>query len=121
MELEDDRWRRNVVARTRFLVEVGGEPAGTVSGGDSDTHSTMAITAMWVDPRFRRTGVGRRLIDHVLAWGRGQGYGDAVLWVTEVNAAAQKLYEASGFRRTGAVAAVRADEDAIEYEMSRKL
>lgn len=110
-----------MVARTRFLAEVGDEAAGTVSGGDADTASAMAITAMWVDPRFRRVGVGRFLIDHVLAWAAARRYSEAVLWVTEVNVAAQKLYETSGFRRTGAVAVVRPDEDAIEYEMIRAL
>ena len=110
-----------MVARTRFVAEVDGEPAGTVSGGPATTPATAAVTAMWVDPRFRRRGVGHLLMQRVLEWAGEQEYVACVLWVTEVNEAAQRLYERNGFRRTGAVSQVRPGEDAIEYEMSREL
>lgn len=114
-------WRRGLLSRTRFVAEVDGSVAGTVSGGDATTPGTAAITAMWVDPLYRRRGVGDLLIKHVLEWARGQGYSDVVLWVAERNEAAERLYERNGFRRTGDVAEVRPGEARLEYEMARTL
>jgi GNAT superfamily N-acetyltransferase len=76
---------------------------------------------MWVDPRFRRQGVGDLLVKTVLEWARSNGYGDVLLWVVEGNVEAEKLYERNAFVRTGQVSLVRAGEDRIEYEMGRKL
>jgi ribosomal protein S18 acetylase RimI-like enzyme len=56
---------------------------------------------MWVDPAARRRGVGRMLVDAVLAWGRERRLRDIVLWVAEGNAEAAALYERAGFTRTG--------------------
>ena len=114
-------WRQGLTSRTRFLAEVAGEAAGTVSGGDATTAGTAAITAMWVDPRFRRRGIGDLLIKHVLEWARNQGYTEVVLWVAEQNDDAERLYERNGFRRTGDVSEVRPNESRLEYEMARKL
>ena len=117
----DEWWRRRLADRARFVAEVDGEAAGTVSGGDSSTKGTAAITSMWVAPAYRRQGVGDMLIKTVLDWTRSNGYSNVVLWVTEGNANAEKLYERNGFARTGEVNRVRAGEDRIEYEMARRL
>lgn len=108
-----------MVVRVRFVAEVDGVVAGTVSGGDGDSTATAAMTAMWVDPRFRRTGVGDRLVKHIVDWAAHAGYGDMFLWVTAVNAGAERLYRRNGFERTGASQDVRPGE--LEYEMSRRL
>jgi GNAT superfamily N-acetyltransferase len=114
-------WRQRLADRARFVAEVDGENAGTVSVGDAGTKGTAAITSMWVDPRFRRQGVGDLLVKTVLEWARSNGYGDVLLWVVEGNVEAEKLYERNAFVRTGQVSLVRAGEDRIEYEMGRKL
>jgi len=93
--------------------------AGTVSGGDADTTGAAAMTAMWVDPRFRRQGVGGALVEYVVEWARSARYDVMFLWVTDVNANAERLYERSGFTSTGAVQEVRPGE--LEHEMSRKI
>jgi GNAT superfamily N-acetyltransferase len=112
-------WRRMVVARTRFVAEVDGGVAGTVSGGDGDSSGVAAMTAMWVDPRFRRRGVGEALVEKVMEWARGAGYGLMFLWVTDGNANAERLYARNGFARTGAAQDVRPGQ--LEYEMSKRL
>jgi GNAT superfamily N-acetyltransferase len=114
-------WRRRVADRARYVAEVDGEIAGTVSGGEAGTEGTAAITSMWVDPRFRRQGVGDLLVQEVLDWARSNGYQEVVLWVVEGNVQAEKLYERNAFVRTGQVSLVRAGEERIEYEMGRKL
>src|SRR5258708_38454612 len=117
----EEWWRQRLVDRTRFVAEVDGEPAGIVSGGESGLEGMAAVTTMWVDPNFRRQGVGDLLVKSVLDWARSTGYSRIVLWVTEGNEQAEKLYERNGFLRTGQVSLVRAGEDRIEYEMGRKL
>lgn len=116
---EDESWRRRVTDRARFVVEVDGDVAGTVSGGGGDVTGAAAMTAMWVDPRFRRRGVGDVLVKTVVEWARDAGYEEMFLWVTDVNTNAQRLYERNGFARTGGVQDVRPGE--LEYEMVRKL
>jgi GNAT superfamily N-acetyltransferase len=122
-EREKDRseaeWRSAVRSRARFVAEVEGAVVGTASGGDGDTPAAAALTAMWVDPRFRGQGVGEALVQRVIQWARETGYDELLLWVVDGNESAERLYERNGFRRTGAVQDVRPGD--LEYEMSRRL
>ena len=119
LELDDASWRRRVTDRVRFVVEVDGVVAGTVSGGDGDEQGSSAMTAMWVDSRFRRAGAGDLLVKTVLDWARAEGYTRMFLWVTAVNPNAERLYARNGFERTGASQEVRPGE--LEFEMSTSL
>ncbi len=112
-------WRRRLADQTRFFAEVDGVVAGTASGGDGDSTGIAAMTAMWVDPSFRRQGIGDLLVKTLIEWARSGGYSQMSLWVTDVNADAQRLYERNQFVRTGAVQEVRPGE--LEHEMSRTL
>jgi GNAT superfamily N-acetyltransferase len=94
---------------------------GTVAGGESTSRGTAALTSLWVEPRARRRGVARALVDVVLAWAKDSGYERVVLWVVEGNANAERLYERSGFKRTGAVQTVRPGDTRVEYEMLRTI
>lgn len=95
------------------------EVAGTVSGGDAGETGSAAMTAMWVDPRFRRRGVGDLLVKTLIDWAAGHGYAQLFLWVTDGNFRAERLYARNGFTRTGESQEVRPGE--LEFEMSRKL
>ncbi|HEX6944209.1 MAG TPA: GNAT family N-acetyltransferase [Gemmatimonadaceae bacterium] len=53
-----------------------------------------------VEPTHRGEGVGRMLLDATLAILRDRGAPRAVLETAEQNAAAQRLFERAGFRRT---------------------
>ncbi len=117
--MPEDRWRQTLVDRVRFVAEVDGVVAGTVSGGDADTTAAAAMTGMWVDPRFRRQGIGEILVIHVIRWARAARYDEMFLWVTDVNADAERLYARNGFASTGAVQEIRPGE--LEHEMSLKL
>ena len=74
---------------------------------------------MWVDPRFRRRGIGDLLLRTVLEWAKAQRYREVFLWVTEVNTNAERLYVRHGFARTGGQEEVRPGE--LEHEMFRPL
>ena len=119
LQLDEAAWRRRASDRVRFVADVDGAVAGTVSGGDGDASGSAAMTAMWVDPRYRRTGVGDLLVKTVAEWARGEGYDRMFLWVTAVNHDAERLYARNGFERTGASQEVRPGE--LEYEMSTSL
>ncbi|HKW59778.1 MAG TPA: GNAT family N-acetyltransferase [Candidatus Dormibacteraeota bacterium] len=112
-------WRQRLINRATFIAEVAGVVAGTVATGDSDVSGAAALIAMWVDPSYRRRGVGDLLVKTVVDWATEQGYGEVFLWVTAVNAVAERLYASNGFVRTGASQEVRPGE--LEYEMARSL
>ena len=112
-------WRSGLQSRTRFVAEVDGEVVGTVSGGPGKARAVSAVTAMWVDPRFRGQRIGDLLLTTVLDWARSQRYREVSLWVTEGNDKAQRLYVRHGFVRTGGAEEVRPGQ--LEFELTRKL
>jgi ribosomal protein S18 acetylase RimI-like enzyme len=61
-----------------------------------------------VIPDYRRSGVGRRLLEHVEAKGRALGCAKLTLEVTAANAPAQRVYAAFGFDHGAADADRRA-------------
>ena len=117
----EEQWRDRVTGWTRFVAEVDGQVVGLVGAGPGEFSGTAALTSLWVDPRFRDLGVGSALIDAVEAWALGQGLSRVLLWVTETNQVAERLYERRGFTRTGAVQSVRPDEPRVEFEMSKQI
>jgi ribosomal protein S18 acetylase RimI-like enzyme len=89
-------------AVNRMVVAVDGDEwigmaVGSRSGDDERAH----LYAMWVDPHARRTGVGRRLVDAVLAWAGAEGAMEIELGVTAINRDAVVFYERLGFADTG--------------------
>jgi ribosomal protein S18 acetylase RimI-like enzyme len=59
------------------------------------------VVAMYVAPEAGGRGVGRALMDALLAHARSEGLASLVLTVTEGNEAARRLYERMGFRSFG--------------------
>jgi ribosomal-protein-alanine N-acetyltransferase len=58
----------------------------------------LELLAVGVLPEARRRGVGRRLLEHVLAAARASGGRRVLLEVARGNTAARRLYEGAGFR-----------------------
>ena len=75
------------------------------------------VISMWVDPRYRRAGVGRLLIDGLRTWARARGISELQLLVTSVNQGAINFYERIGFRRSGEIKPYPNDSALFEYEM----
>ena len=59
------------------------------------------VVNLAVEPRLRRRGMGRAILDAVLQSWRDMGIHEAFLEVRESNVAARGLYAACGFRPTG--------------------
>ena len=78
----------------------GAQPPPPPEGGPFGGHITCTsamINGMWVDPSYRRKGIGHALLDAVIAWAKVQGAQRLELGVSEGNTPAIHLYEQLGF------------------------
>jgi len=89
-----------------LVAERDGKVIGyTYSGVESIDYMSLrgpagVIYDIVVDPDYRQQGVGRVLIDATLEVLKGKGSPRVVLSTAERNAAAQRLFDRAGFRRT---------------------
>ncbi|MES9556662.1 GNAT family N-acetyltransferase [Streptomyces sp. NPDC086796] len=107
---EDARQRRAFLERgtgtmANWVAERGGEvvgwacfgphqePEGPPRGGE--------LYAMYVLPEQRSTGIGRALMETVVAEARRRGLPWVRLWVLKENAPGRRFYERAGFRPDG--------------------
>lgn len=84
-----------------FVAERGedwiGMAVGSRTGEEADGH----LYGMWVDPSWRKQGIGARLVEAVIGWARSWGASTLILGVTEFNDGAAGFYERLGFVDTG--------------------
>lgn len=81
----------------------------------------LGIAAMWVAPQARRAGVGSRLLEAALEFGRTRDAQRATLWVTDGNTSAERLYAEAGFTVTGTTDLLRPGSDRTVSELARQL
>lgn len=104
---DDHYWQKWWVERTddiamRSIAYVDGVAAGQIGCIQWRGPGTLPmIISMWVEERFRGSGVADALVADALSWARGNGYTQVELGVTEGNEAARKLYLRHGFEPTG--------------------
>jgi ribosomal protein S18 acetylase RimI-like enzyme len=67
----------------------------------SRIHSVRQIISMWVDPSFRRVGVGKALIEAVLEWNKSRDVHEVKLMVTSINQGAIAFYGRMGSEGPG--------------------
>ena len=79
------------------------------------------LYAMWVNPRYRRRGAGRALVDAVVGWAGGiEGVGRVGLAATVTNPAAIELYASCGFADTGERTPLREGSSLLTMRMERE-
>jgi ribosomal protein S18 acetylase RimI-like enzyme len=112
-------WKQRLTDSTVFLARVGPTPAGSAMYSDSRTAfpGDCALYGMWVEPRFRRAGVGQALIGAVLDQARAAGKRRVVLGVVADNDAARTLYARAGFVDTGRGDTGPHDDQMTEMEL----
>ena len=93
--------------------------AGTLR--DMENEGRAQLVSMWVDPAYRRLGVGKALIDAAVEWNLARAVSELALMVTSVNVAAISFYERLGFAKTGVTEQYPNDPSIIEYEMILRL
>ena len=127
-QLPDEEWVRRASrwggdgSDAMFLAFDGEAACGIIGSYVEDDNSRHAqVISMWVDPAFRRTGVGGVLIDAVVEWNQSRGLREIKLMVTSVNHGAIRFYERMGFAMTGVTGPYPNDPAIIEYEMARTL
>jgi ribosomal protein S18 acetylase RimI-like enzyme len=84
---------------------------------DEQDPGRARVISMWVDPCYRRAGVGAALIDGLKAWASARSFRELILTVTSVNTGAIRFYERLGFRKTGKTEPYPNDPAIFEYEM----
>lgn len=100
---DEQSWRQRLTDNVVLLAQVGPTPAGSAmySVLRATDSGDCSLYGMWVDPRFRRSGVGRVLVDAVVAQARAAGRRRLLLNVVAGNIEAARLYEDAGFVATG--------------------
>lgn len=85
-----------------FLVAEADTVFGMVYGlRDPERDHAARLGGLWVEPRYRRRGIGRMLIDAVIDWALARGAFRVGLWAPAHGPAALALYRKAGFRDTG--------------------
>lgn len=74
------------------------------------------IHLLGVAPEYQKQGVGRKLVEAAIEYARHQGYSKMILWTQLSMIAAQKLYEATGFKHVNDM--TRNGRNFKVYEMS---
>jgi len=82
-----------------LFVPEGGEPGGCIAARRW-SKDACEMKRLFVRDRFRGMGVGRALVEAVIAWARAAGYKKMLLDTLPSMGAAQRLYADFGFRET---------------------
>jgi ribosomal protein S18 acetylase RimI-like enzyme len=124
-QLPDGEWLNraaqwNGANKILFLAMDQAEPCG-IAGGHfhQDDPACAQLISMWVAPTHRQRGLGRRLVNEVLAWARSRGARTLLLLVTSTNETAIFFYQHLGFTLTGRTERYPNNPAILECEMSR--
>lgn len=94
-----------------IVVVAGGSPASRYArSGEAE------LRLLCVEPRVRRSGIGRALVMAALETARGKGARRAVLWTQSSMSAAQRLYTCLGFTRVPTLDFSRGERTFIVFE-----
>jgi ribosomal protein S18 acetylase RimI-like enzyme len=112
-------WKQRLAGNAVFLARVAQRPAGSAMYSDHrmTEPGDCGLYGMWVDPGFRGAGVGRALVDAVIAQARAAGKRRVVLRAVSGNLLAVALYEGAGFVPTGDTVPYRHDDHVIQIEL----
>jgi ribosomal protein S18 acetylase RimI-like enzyme len=92
-------------ARRGFRRRVVGIAAAKQPGDNDKKYANLVdacfIESVWITPRMRRRGLGKRLVNFLIDMRRQDGIQRFYLWVFENNESAVGLYEDMNFEETG--------------------
>ena len=115
----DDDWRAWLGRGATFVADVDGEPSGLVVALAQDDPSIVALLAMFVSSRARRSGVGQALVEAAVEWAANAGAERVVLMVIEGNTPAISALRVVRIRLHRRGVQSRDRDGATELEMAR--
>jgi ribosomal protein S18 acetylase RimI-like enzyme len=117
-----EQWRGRINDRSvTFLAYRPERPEPAGLAGVYVPDGVADVVSMWVRPSARGTGVGEALIGAAADWAKARDHDCILLWVTESNAQARKLYDRCGFALTGERQPLPSDPTLPEVRMRRPL
>lgn len=81
-----------------WIATLDGVPKGSIMLCETEDPAVGQLRLFAVDKTARRLGIGRALMEELLAKAREAGYREIVLWTAEPLTAAIRQYERFGFR-----------------------
>jgi GNAT superfamily N-acetyltransferase len=106
-------------AEKATFLAIDGDDAtlGIAAGMRESADATFGLYSMWVAPEARRSSIGRKLVEAVVAWAESHGARRIQLWVTQAGAIA--FYERCSFADDGRRQPLPHTPDVIEVGMTR--
>jgi GNAT superfamily N-acetyltransferase len=118
----EEQWRGRISNRSvTYLAYLPENPEPVGLAGVYVENGVADVVSMWVRPSARGHGVGEALIGATADWAKARGYASLLLWVTESNTPARKLYDRCGFALTGQRQPLPSDPTLPEVRMLRPL
>jgi ribosomal protein S18 acetylase RimI-like enzyme len=124
VELADAEWteraaRWNSEGAIGLIAMDGSIACGLVASYlDPEDAAVAHLVSMWTAPTHRKQGIGRRLVEEVLRWGRRNRVRTVKLFVTSNNQTAESFYRSFGFSFTGRTDTYPNDPLLLEREMA---
>jgi DNA-binding MarR family transcriptional regulator/GNAT superfamily N-acetyltransferase len=104
-----------------WIAELDGERVGCIFCTASDAPDTAQLRLLLVEPQSRGAGVGTRLVDECLRFARRSGYRRIMLWTTDVQREARRIYQRQGFRLDTREPQTRFGHELVGENWSREL
>ena len=123
--VSESAWRERVApsdSRVWFVEATDDDEfVGMAIGALDEPSKTAYLFGMWVEQGRRRPGIGKRLVETAIEWGRARGAVRIELEVNALTSPAVALYQACGFAPTGHSRPLPSNPKATAVEMSRKI
>lgn len=80
-----------------WIAQIDGGIAGSAAIVPAGEPGVAKLRTLYVEPRFRGRGVGRRLVEEAIGFARQSGFERMTLWTHDCLVTARRIYVASGF------------------------
>lgn len=97
----DDDWRVYLKAGAWLVAEDAGQAVGMLCVVVDPQTQGRYVESMWVAPRYRKFGIGARLLTYAASLVRAEHQASLFLWVLDGNDRARDFHHSQGFRPTG--------------------